>query len=75
MIRIAIVAILLQEPAESVAAEGLTTFSISFMLISMTLVTGLTIWAFSRILRTKRHFDPDGTGPARPPVAGEEDRD
>ena len=65
--------ILLQSSAAERAAGGLTTLSLAFMLLSMGAVTTLTAWCFMRILSTKKHFDPDGTGPARPPVAGEED--
>lgn len=42
-----------------------------FMLVSWTFVLGLMGWSYSKILRGKRHFDPDGTGPASPPVPGE----
>jgi hypothetical protein len=45
-----------------------------FMLVSWTFVLGLTAWAFGTILRGKRHFDPDGIGPASPPVPGAADR-
>ena len=45
-------------------------FSWIFMLACMGAVTILTVWCFARILRGKRHFDPDGTGPAMPPVEG-----
>jgi hypothetical protein len=45
-------------------------FSWVFMLASMGAVTAVTIWCFARILRGKAHFDPDGTGPAGPPVKG-----
>ncbi|HUE95371.1 MAG TPA: hypothetical protein VMN39_01870 [Longimicrobiaceae bacterium] len=55
------------------AGGGLSTGALAFMLLSMGAVIALTAWCFSRILRTKEHFDPDGTGPARPPVPGEED--
>ncbi|HEX5829961.1 MAG TPA: hypothetical protein VFY16_03195 [Gemmatimonadaceae bacterium] len=41
-----------------------------FMLGSWTFVLGLTIWSFARILRLQKHFDPDGIGPAVPPVKG-----
>jgi hypothetical protein len=34
----------------------------------------LTAWCFTRILRGRDHFDPDGTGPARSPVPGEVER-
>ena len=67
--------VLLQSTAESRASGGLTAFSLSFMLISMGLVTLLAGWCFVRILSGKRHFDPDGTGPAHAPVQGEVDRD
>jgi hypothetical protein len=40
------------------------------MLGSWTFVLGLTIWSFARILRLQKHFDPDGIGPAVPPVKG-----
>ena len=49
-------------------------FSWLFMLVSMGGVTWLTIWSFSRILRGKAHFDPDGTGPAHAPVQGRHDQ-
>ena len=58
-------------PAAEGTAGGLTTFSWSFMLISMGVVTLLTVYCFSRVIATKKHFDPDGTGPARPPIAGD----
>lgn len=63
-------AILLQTSAELRAGDGLTAFSWTFMLVSMTAVTVLTAWCFIRIMRGKEHFDPDGTGPASPPVPG-----
>lgn len=46
----------------------MTTGAILFMVVSWTFVLGLTFWAFGKILRTQKHFDPDGTGPAEPPV-------
>lgn len=49
-------------------------FSWVFMLLSMGAVTLLAAWCFTRILRGKRHFDPDGTGPDVPPVPGRADR-
>jgi hypothetical protein len=52
---------------------GISAGALAFMLTSMGLVVALTIWCFARILRTKEHFDPDGTGPARTPVQGEKD--
>jgi len=65
-----VVLLLQQADAAARAAQGLTAFSLTFMLASMGAVTTLTVWCFARILRGKRHFDPDGTGPARPPVQG-----
>jgi hypothetical protein len=64
---------LLQEVTEQAAppAEELTIFALLFMLASMGAVTLLAGWSFARVLRGKRHFDPDGTGPAKPPVPGE----
>jgi len=59
-------ALLLQVNPEA----GLTPFSWTFMLVSMGGVTLLAGWCFNRILRAKDHFDPDGTGPAHPPVPG-----
>lgn len=42
-----------------------------FMALAWTFVLGLTGWAFARILRADKHFDPDGIGPASPPIPGE----
>lgn len=41
-----------------------------FMAAAWIFVLGLTFWSFARILRTQQHFDPDGIGPADPPVPG-----
>jgi hypothetical protein len=41
-----------------------------FMVVSWTFVLGLTFWSFGKILRNQKHFDPDGIGPAQPPVPG-----
>jgi len=46
----------------------MSTGAMLFMALSWTFVLGLTFWSFSKILKTQRHFDPDGTGPASPPV-------
>ncbi|CAN5747243.1 hypothetical protein BH23GEM6_BH23GEM6_12570 [soil metagenome] len=62
---------LLQTSAETRAAGGLGPFAWVFMLGSMGAVTTLAVWCFTRVLTTRKHFDPDGTGPARPPVVGE----
>jgi hypothetical protein len=51
--------------------EGIGPGALAFMLISMGAVALLTAWCFMRIMQTRKHFDPDGTGPARPPVPGE----
>jgi hypothetical protein len=67
--------IMLQTSAELRAAGGLDAFSMLFMLASMGAVTALMVWSFSRILSGKKHFDPDGTGPAHSPVPGEVDED
>jgi hypothetical protein len=52
------------------ADPGIGPGALAFMLLSMGAVTALTAWCFYRVLTTRRHFDPDGTGPARPPVPG-----
>jgi hypothetical protein len=43
-----------------------------FWLGSWAFVIGLTSWSFYRLLsdQGKKHFDPDGIGPASPPVPG-----
>lgn len=46
----------------------MTTGAWLFMLSSWIFVLGLTFWSFWRILRSQQHFDPDGIGPASPPV-------
>jgi hypothetical protein len=38
-----------------------------FMAGSWAFVLGLTFWSFRRLLRGRRHFDPDGIGPLGPP--------
>ena len=45
----------------------MTTRALIFLLLSWGFVLGLMYWSFSRILRGKKHFDPDGIGPAVPP--------
>lgn len=55
---------------QAAAPLELTAGTVAFMLVSMGAVTALTVWCFSRILKGKRHFDPDGTGPAHSPVQG-----
>jgi hypothetical protein len=57
------------------ATAGIGAGALAFMLLSMGAVTALTAWCFYRVLRTRRHFDPDGTGPASPPVRGRVDRE
>ena len=51
----------------------MTTEALLFMLLSWGCVLGLTGWAFGRILRHQKHFDPDGIGPAAPPEPGRYD--
>ena len=55
----------------------MSTGAIAFWLLSWTFVLGLTIWAFARILSKmgRQHHDPDGIGPAVPPVPGKVDRE
>ena len=55
-------------------APSIGAGALVFMLVSMGGVVALTVWCFYRILTTRDHFDPDGTGPARTPVAGEAER-
>jgi hypothetical protein len=67
---------LIQPAAETgAAAPGIGAGALAFMVLSMGAVTALTVWCFYRVLTTRRHFDPDGTGPAWPPVAGEVERE
>jgi hypothetical protein len=69
-----VLSLILQESsAVERAAGGLTPLSLAFMVVSMTAVTWLAVWCYSRILRGKEHFDPDGTGPAHSPVPGKAD--
>jgi hypothetical protein len=64
--------LILAQANEALVAEvvEMDAFSWVFMLASMGAVTVLTAWCFTRILRGKAHFDPDGTGPATPSVRG-----
>ncbi|HEY8470747.1 MAG TPA: hypothetical protein VIL18_13935 [Longimicrobiales bacterium] len=55
-------------------ALELTAGALVFMLGAMGAVTALTGWCFARILKGRRHFDPDGTGPAHSPVQGTAER-
>ena len=48
----------------------MSTGALIFMILSWSFVIGLVTWSFARILRGKRHFDPDGIGPAAPPEPG-----
>jgi len=48
----------------------MTTAAIFFLAFSWIFVLGLMIWSFRRILGHQAHFDPDGIGPAQPPVPG-----
>lgn len=50
------------------------TGAILFWMASWGFVLGLTGWAFARILRGRRHFDPDGIGPDAPPEPGRAER-
>ena len=46
----------------------MSTGAIIFMTLSWAFVLGLMAWAFYRLLTLKAHHDPDGIGPASPPV-------
>lgn len=52
----------------------MTVGAFVFMAASWIFVLGLTFWSFARILRTQRHFDPDGIGPASPPEPAQTER-
>ena len=52
----------------------MTTGALIFMATSWVFVLGLTAWSFARILTKKKHHDPDGLGPARPPEPGAAER-
>ena len=52
----------------------MSTAAIVFWLASWAFVLGLTVFCFARILRLRRHHDPDGTGPAKPPPPGAADK-
>ena len=45
----------------------MTPGAIMFMVGSWAFVLGLTFWSFARLMSGKKHFDPDGIGPAVPP--------
>jgi len=53
----------------------MTTGAIVFMAMSWGVALGLMAWSYSRILRGKKHHDPDGIGPAQPPVPGTTESD
>lgn len=57
------------------AAPGIGGGALAFMLICIGAVTLLTAWCYLKILGDKQHFDPDGTGPAKPPVEGKVERE
>jgi hypothetical protein len=64
-------ALIQTQPPLAEAQTGIGPYALVFMLTSMGAVTMLTVWCFWRILSTRRHFDPDGTGPAHAPVPGQ----
>ena len=51
----------------------MSTAAIVFWLASWAFVLGLTAFCFHRILHLRRHHDPDGIGPAKPPLPGSTD--
>lgn len=55
----------------------MSTGAIFFWILSWAFVIGLMTWSFSRILgkNGRQHHDPDGIGPAVPPVPGKVDRE
>jgi len=52
----------------------MTTGAVLFMAGSWAFALGLTTWSFAKILRHQAHHDPDGIGPAEPPVPPLADR-
>ena len=46
----------------------MTTQAVIFWLLSWSFVLGLMGWSYRRILSDKKHHDPDGIGPAVPPL-------
>lgn len=55
----------------------MSTGAIIFMALSWAFVLGLVTWSYARILSNmgRKHHDPDGIGPAVPPVPGKVDRE
>lgn len=53
----------------------MSTGALIFMLVSWTAVLSLTGWAFTTLLRDRKHFDPDGLGPAEPDELAEIERE
>jgi hypothetical protein len=51
-------------------AAGMSPAAWGFLLAAWGAVLALNFFAFHRILTRRRHFDPDGLGPARPPSPG-----
>ena len=49
-------------------ARRMTGAAIAFMALSWGVSLGLLVWSYRRILTRKKHHDPDGIGPAQPPV-------
>jgi hypothetical protein len=52
----------------------MTTAAMIFMAVIWTSLFSLIGWAYSRVLRGRRHFDPDGIGPASPAEPGGAER-
>lgn len=46
----------------------MSTGAILFMAGSWIFVLGLTFWSFYKLMTLQKHHDPDGIGPAVPPV-------
>lgn len=42
----------------------MTVEAIIFMAVVWSALFGLITWSYAKVLRGRRHFDPDGIGPA-----------
>ena len=53
----------------------MTGAAIAFMALSWGFSLGLLVWSYAKILRNRRHHDPDGIGPAQPPEKPETEKE
>ena len=51
----------------------MTTGAIIFMVLSWTVPISLMVWSYSRVLKKKKHHDPDSIGPLGPSEPGTEE--